>query len=1055
MSRSYTPSVPGHAVSRCIAVGAFLSLLLFSGVPSAHAQEFEVEGVVLSAEDDTPLPGVNIVEVGTQTGTSSGPNGEFELTLSSEDAELRFSFVGFEDEVVSVQGRTELTVNLVPAQAELEEVVVTALGEETERRSLGYSVSSVESEDVVTAGESNITDLLKGEVAGVDISSAGGGVGSTNRVTIRGASGLGSNQPLYVIDGVPIDNSSFGSAGRFGGISGGSAINDINFDEVESVNVLKGGAAAALYGTRARDGVVEITTKSGEEGDLNVNFSSSTTLKQPINYFDDYQSEYGAGTQGRAPQTQDEATNSNLSSWGPRIADVDGSVIQPDGAERPYENRMDRIGFYDSATRTNNTLSVSGGTENITSYFSGTYVTDGNQLPKTDGLQKASLSLRSQLNLNRFSAEVRANYINKKVLDRRQIHDFPGNPNWATNFFPQTFDLDDMRPGFDEETLAESGEWLPNPFFTNPWFAINRFEANDTSNRLVGKVELGYDLLSWLTVNGRTGLDLGSRRAENVTPDGTGYSPEGGVSVTDRRTVESTTDLWLSATRSLPYDLSVDSRFGGTLRIRDVETTGGSGSGFIRPGDAVLPNMSNQSASFDVSEKEVRSFYGSVDLSFKNYLFFSVTGRNDWSSTLPEDNNSFFYPSASTGFVFSDAFSSAMPSWLDFGKVRVAWSEVGSDTDPYQLNLSYQFSSFSQRGRQLGSLAQGNIPFRNLSPTSTQEIELGTELRFLGERLTADFTWYDRNTTDQILSADVAPSTGFSSRTINAGELSNTGVEVLVTGVPVQTDNLRWSLRANFDRNINTVEAIRPGLNEIQLGQARVGRGRVVAQVGKPFSSIKGPAYVRDENGNIVHDEDGMPLATDEDQILGNGQPDWTGSLGTTFTYENLTVSAQVGARWGGQVFSATNAYATRFGLHEQTLEGRAACDEAGYPENGCWTPDGVLEDGTPLSEAGIEVLPENYWATVYSTIGEEFVYDRNAVRLRSLRMTYQIPSDWLGNLAQSARISLVGRDLFYLYDNVPNVDPFIERDATNSQGIEGALVPTTRSYGVNIDLSF
>ena len=1055
MSKSYTLSVLGHTVSRCIAAGVFLSLLLFSGVPSTYAQEFEVEGVVLSAEDETPLPGVNIVEVGTQTGTSSGPDGEFELAVSSEDAELRFSFVGFEDEVVPVQGRTELTVSLVPAQAELEEVVVTALGEETERRSLGYSVSSVESEDVVSAGESNITDLLKGEVAGVDISSAGGGVGSTNRVTVRGVSGLGDNQPLYVVDGIPIDNSSFGSAGRFGGRSGGSAINDINFSNVENVNVLKGGAAAALYGNRARDGVIEITTKSGEEGNLRVNVSSSTTLKEPISYFDDYQSKYGAGTGGEIPETVDEATSTNLDSWGPRISSVDGNVIQPDGTERPYEDRMDRLGFYDSTVRTNNTLSVSGGTENITSYFSGTYTTDGNQLPNTDGLRKTSLNLRSELTLDRFSATVKANYINNRVLDRRSIHDFPGNPNWATNFFPQTFDLDDMRPGFNEETLEESGEFLPNIFFTNPWFAVNRFEANSTSNRLIGKVELGYDLLNWLTLKGRTGLDFGSRRSENVTPDGTGYSPEGSVSVTDRRTIESTTGFWLNATRSLPFDLSLDSRLGGTLRIRDVETTGGSGSGFIRPGGAVLPNTSNQSATFNVVEKEVRSFYGSVDLSFRNYLFLTVTGRNDWSSTLPEDNNSFFYPSVSSGFVFSDAFSSAMPSWLDFGKLRLGWSEVGSDTDPYQLSLAYQFSNQAQRGRQLGSLAQSNVPFQNLSPTSTREIEIGTELRFLGERLTADLTWYDRNTTDQILSADLAPSTGFGSRTINAGELSNTGVEVLLTGVPVETDDLRLSLRANFDRNVNTVEAIRPGLEEIQLGQARVSRGRVVARVGEPFSTIKGPAYVRDENGNIVHDEDGMPLATEQDQILGDAQPDWTGSFGATFSYQNLTVSASADARWGGQVFSATNAYATLFGLHEQTLEGRAVCDEAGYPESGCWTPDGVLEDGTTLSEAGIEVLPENYWGTVYSTIGEEFVYDRNAVKLRSVRVSYQIPNDWLGNLAQSARISLVGRDLFYIYNNVPNVDPFVERDATNSQGIEGALVPTTRSYGLNIDLTF
>lgn len=1045
--------------SASLAVGALFALFALFGLPSAHAQEFDVEGVVLSADEELPLAGVNVVEVGTQTGTTTNPNGEFELTVSGSDAELRFSFVGFQTKTVSVDGQSELQVMLVPQTEELEEVVVTALGVERQRRGLGYSVETVQAEDVVQGTEGSVTELLQSRIAGVNINSVGGGPGSASRITIRGASGLGSNRPLFVIDGIPVDNEYYGGSSQWGGTENGSALGDLNPEDIESVNVLKGGAAAALYGNRARNGVVEIQTKTGRGGDLRVQYSSNTTFKQVLNYYDDYQTTYGHGTQGSIPTTQDAAQAANFSSWGAPMSEVSQDVIQPDGQARPYTSRMDRRGFYPNTFNTKNTLSVSGGTEDISNYFSATYLTEGNQMPNNDGMRRFSVNLRSELSLDRFTADVKVNYSNQKVNDRMRLHDFPGNPNWPVSFFPQTFDLNDMKPGYDRETMVETRTWIPSQWTQNPWFAVNRFDQDDSRNRVIGHIDLDYELASGVTLGARSGLDWGLQNSESVTPYGTGWQPGGSVSATDNRTIESTTDVTLDVTQSLPFNLTVDGYVGASYRIRDQKTVGGSGSGFRIPGMAVLNNMSSQSGNYGIVEKKVRSAYGSIDLSYNNYLYVQLTGRNDWSSTLPQDNNSFFYPSVSTGFVFTDAFSSAMPSWLDFGKVRAAWSEVGSDTNPYQLNITYGFSSFAQLGRQMGSVASGTIPLADLKPTSTKEIELGTELRFINERLTLDLTWYDRTTTDQILSADVPQTTGYGSRVINAGEISNTGIEALATVVPVQTEDMRWSWRINFARNVNEVNALRPGLPQVQLGQSRVLTGRSVARVGEEMSSIYGTSYVRDENGNIVHDDEGMPLVG-EDKVLGVGTPDWTSGLGTTFSYGNFTTSAQFDVRWGGQVFSATNAWATGAGLHEQTLAGRAQCDEATssptdqYPADGCWTPDGVYEDGSPVDQ---QVRPQDYWSHIRGEIAEEFVYDRNIVKLRELRVAYQLPSSILSAIGsvQSARIALTGRNLFYLKDSVPNVDPLVERNASNDQGLEGALTPTTRNYGFSVDLTF
>ena len=1049
------PTTPRLEPSRCLLLAAVcIAAFCLSawGVLPAAAQH-TVEGTVTDAETGETLPGVTVVERSEEVGTTTGPRGEFELTVSGPDATLEFSFVGFETKTLPLEGRSELMVELDRGIAEMDEVVVTALGLERDRRSLGYSVESVDPGDVVDGTESNVANLLQGRIAGVDVSGVGGGPGSSARITIRGASGLDDdNQPLFVVDGVPLDNQDFGSAGQYGGTEDGDALADLNPDEIESINVLKGGAAAALYGSRARNGVVEIQTRSGRAGELRVQFRSNTTIEQQIGYFDEYQTSYGPGSNGQVPQNVDQALEWGLGGWGARMEDVD-EAIQPDGEMRPYEHRMDRAGFYETVPQTKNTVTVSGGSETLTSYVSGTYLRQGNMLPELDGMERFDVTVRGNLDLDRVSVDAKANYIDQEVFDRSYIHDFQGNPHWSNSFFPNTYNMDDLRPGFDEVTLEEDDRWLTSPFFTQPWFALNRFDENSERTRFIGHVEMDVQLSDWLTASVRQGLDWGLLRLESIRPDGTRFDPGGSLSISDNRTIESNTEGRLEAAQQLTSDLTMFGFIGASLRHRDVETVGASGDNFRIPGFNALPNLASQAGSQSISRKQVRSFFGSLDLGFRDYLYLTVTGRNDWSSTLPEENNSFFYPSVSTSFVFTDAIPALDMDWLDLGKFRAAWSEVGSDTDPYQLNVTYDFEDSAQRDRQLGSLASGTIPLANLRPSSMQELELGAEFRFLGERLNVDLAWYDRNTTDQILTADVSQTTGFSSRIINVGELSNTGVELLVTAIPLEQDNMRLSFDLNFDRNTNIVESLSPGLEEIVIGNNRVLTGRSVARVGEEFSSIQTSSYVRDDDGNIVHDDDGLPLVGD-DAIQGKGTPDWTAGLATNFAFGNFTVNTHVDVRWGGQVFSGTNAWATLFGLHEQTLQGRAACDEAGYPDSGCWVPNGVYEDGTSVET---EVLPETYWGHVYSNIGEEFVYDRNTVMLRELSLGYRLPASLLDRVAglESATFSVIGRNLFYLHNPVPNIDPLVARNRSNASGMEGTLMPSSRTLGLSIDVSF
>lgn len=1053
MIKTYTNSLAG-VPSRILMIFV-LSVFLagFSGFRAIYAQT--VTGTVYDADDETPLAGVNIIEVGTQNGTSTDADGEFSLTVSDANASLRITFIGYQAQTIPLNGRTELEIFLQTRTEALEGVVVTALGIERESKSLGYSVTEVEAADLVAATEANTANLLQGQVAGVVVSPTSAGVGSSTRLTIRGASSLaGDNQPLYVVDGVPIDNSNIGAAGMWGGFDGGDGISSINSTDIKSISVLKGASAAALYGTRARDGVVLITTKSGEgsQGGPTVTFNTTTTFKKAMTGFEDFQNEYGQGTNGVKPSNQVEALSTGQSSWG---APLDGSsVIQFDGVERPYSDQGNPLeAFYRLGFSSKNTLSLAGGNESSSYYFSTTQFNTESVVPNSD-LERTSINLRGTYSFGDLTADVKANYINELANNRSWISDTPGNANATVAVLPPNVNVEDVKNSFMTAAGTEQGI-SDNIFGTNPYWVTNQYSTDDDKDRVIGHIQLDYALADWLSLTGRSGMDWYTLRRTNLVPWGTAYRPDGSISENEYRVLEHNTDIFLHANRQLGSSLAVNATFGGHQRSSKSETVGASGSVFKIPKFRTITNMVNVSPVYAFSEKKVNSLYGAVDLSYNDYLFLSVTGRNDWSSTLPEDGNAFFYPSVSASFVFSEAFSS-MPSWLSFGKLRASWAEVGSDTDPYQLSLTYSVLNGSHQGQPLAVIAQTSVPLADLKPTSTVETEAGFDLRFFDDRLSFDFSWYDRQTTNQILSTVISGSSGYVQRVINAGRLDNSGIELLVRGVPFSKTDMFWETSINYSRNKGEVVALAGDQEVLLLEESRSRNTFITAEVGEEYGTIWGYEYMRDANGNIVH-ENGLPVRNTERVVLGRGTPDWTAGWSNTFSYKTWSVNVLIDARWGAQLYSYTNGRAYGNGLHKNTLVGRAECDAVitptGYPDTGCFVAEGVDINGGPNTTA---VTPGAYYGNIGGNISEDFIYDANFIKLRQLQISYQLPQALIAKLpVQSATVSATGRNLFYIYDPVPNVDPEASINRGNGQGLELYGVPNARTFGLGINLRF
>jgi TonB-linked SusC/RagA family outer membrane protein len=1040
------------------------ALAVLSG--EVFSQNRSVTGKVTAKGDGKPLGGTKILVKGTLKGAIADREGNYTLN-AQPGTTLVFQLIGFLKKEVKVPQEGALNVELAIDDVLLDEVVVTAIGIEREKKSLGYAISTVQGAELTQARELNVANALVGKVAGVRVNIGQTGVGGSSRVIIRGEKQLtGNNQPLYVVDGIPIDNESPNQAGQFGGQDFGDGIQSINPDDIETISVLKGAAAAALYGTRAQNGVIVITTKKGiaREG-IGVEYNGNLTFDTPL-VLPDYQNEYGHGDRGVVPATQAGVLLLGTNSWGARM---DGSEqMFFDGVRRPYVAQPNNIrDFYQTGRTLTNTVSLTGGNQTANFRFSASNMDNIGIIPNT-ALNRLTLTLRGQATLgDRLTADVKANYIRESAPNRPSLSDAADNPARSLNSIPRSLDINwlrDYKNPNPTSNLDIQRRWQTRDNFSpNPFWSV--FENRNPSfrDRLIANASLRYQIAEPLSVMVRAGRDAYNFRQALIDPQGTLNKPDGDILERNIFQEEINADFLVTYDQALTEDFRLTVNAGGNTMFRKNEQFSVLGSQFITREFFSVTNTVVREAGYGLSQKVINSFYGSATFAFKDYLFLELTARNDWSSTLPTRNNSYFYPSVNATFNFTEAFG--LQKDIPLGKIRASWAQVGGDTDPYQLQLLYSFAALPYTaGRNsnmiLAQAPQFNIPNSNLLPTISNNIEAGFDLKFLEGRLGIDFTYYQQDVRNQIIPITISPTTGFTGALINAGRITNEGVEVMVTGVPVKTPEFTWETSFNIARNWNNVAELYPGIRNLDIGAARVG-ATVLAVERQAYGVIRGTAFLRDSSQAgfpIVYDaRTGLPVRDPIAKDLGNAIPDAIGGWSNTFNFFGFTLSALVDFRLGGKIYSLTNANSYITGQHKGTLQGR----EGARPDS--ILAVGVMNVGTTAAPMYVpntrRAYVQDFWSS-YGGVTEAFMYDASFVKLREITLGYTITGDMLKNsflsgILTGARISLVMRNAAILFSNIPNVDPESNYSNGNAQGLEYNSLPSTRSYGVNLSLKF
>ena len=1085
-----------------------LTLILFFVLSSTMAFAQRTISGTVSDSNGQGMPGVNVIVKGTSAGTTSDANGAYTLSVPDQGSTiLVFSFIGYATQEVDAGTRTSVNVTMAEDIRELSEVVVTALGIERSTKALSSSITNVSGENFTKARENNIGNALVGRVAGVNVSKVASGPAGSSRVVIRGNKTLGGQgQPLYVVDGIPMDNgssqtslygSSNGQAGLWGGQDQGDALSSINPDDIESITVLKGANAAALYGSRGGNGVINIVTKRGRAGQgIGVEFSSNYVAETVMN-LSDLQEQYGAGVYQNGvavkPTTVQEAFNWGGSSWGPAL---DGSqTIGIDGVARPYSfagDNWDR--FYQTGNAWTNSIALTGGGDKQTFRFGVSDLRSTAVIPNS-GYDRTNVSFTTNAKLgNKLTVDAKVIYSHEYAKNRPTVSDSPGNAIQSIWVRPPNINVDDLRgdpnklgaipSGVDPAILLIYGqggaakfagqELLPaaNNWGQNPWWAAYQHVNSDKKDRIITSGQLRYDITDWLYATGRIGMDYYTRRNQQLVPEGVGYQLGGALNEGEDRVRETNMDWMLGANKDF-NKFNVNAFIGGNKMIRSAERIQANGNGFNVPFQPFINNANQRNFSYGYNGSQINSLFYSAEFSYNGVLFITTTGRQDWFSVLnPDAQNNVFYPSVGGSFVFSDAMSS-LPSWLSFGKLRASWAQVGlANINPYDVNATYSLNGNSHPSMgTAGTLVphtmatfssaggnNGNIPNPELVPALSTEIEFGFDVRFFNNRLGLDFTYYSQKTTDDILRATISRASGFGTTDVNVGELQNRGVEILLTGTPIQ-GALTWDVSLNLAKNENKVLNLIPGVTELTLEEPRTRNVFIKHIVGQPFGTITGRVQQRDPDGNLVFLADGRAAASPNYVPIGNGLPDWTGGLNNSFTYKGINLGFLIDFKFGGDIFSGSNNRLTQWGLHKQSLIGR----EGETPLH----ITGVVNTGTnaapEYSPVDRDLTPDQarvYWNNVggeATAISEMFLYDADFIKLRQLTLGYSFPRTLLSKTPfQALSISFVGRNLAILYKDIENVDPESNYSANaGAQGLEYFGFPSTRTYGFNVNVTF
>jgi len=1051
-------------------LGGVVAILLILPLALSAQQPRSVSGRVTAATGK-PLAGAQVSVKGTSVGTLTDANGRFTVQVPAGSDTLEVTFIGYRTQDVAITGPVVSVVMPVEAIS-LQGVVVTALGVTRQQRTLGYSVQQVQGDQLANMPQPNLVNSLQGRVAGVDITNDGP-PGGSSRIVIRGANSLtGNNQPLFIVDGIPIDNSAPSNSG-YGGIDYGNAAMDIDPSEIASISVLKGPNAAALYGSRAANGAVIITTKSGQNatgGQMTA--STSVTYQTPLR-LPTYQNRYGEGStlyqagcdsgcfsyvDGWGGGTFDYFDES----WGPQMS---GQLIdQWFGKQQPWTPHPNNVRNFFNTGRTWNT-DVAFATSTEASHvriavgdqdISGMY--PGNLLRRINAAVNGGIDITPRL-----SASGAINYINRKGVDRPGTGYDAGNVMEDFVWFGRQLDMNRLKneymcttPAQVQQidcTLGGQATWN-NLYHNNPYFTALVDGNHDTRNRVIGHAQIHYKFTSWLTGLVRTGTDYytDNRERDFAVTDNNYRQGAFFQDVITRQ--ETNTDFLLTAAGDVAPSLHLTANVGGNTRLSDHNVDNVNVNQLAVPGIYSLQNAGvTPVVANHLYREKVNSLYGTAELTYNDYLTLDVTGRNDWSSTLPGQNNSYFYPSVSASFVFTDALGIASNT-LPFGKLRASWARVGEDASPYQLVNTYAKTD------PWSGLATFSVPNQlanaNLKPEQTEAMEVGTDLKFFNSRAGLVATVYRKTTRNQILPAQVSTTSGYGSRVVNAGEIRNQGVELQLNGTPIVTKSgFRWDLNLNFGKNNNEVVSLAPGLDALVLGTYWY--MNVEARPGQPYGQLIGYKWQRVPAGDplagdLILNSEGLPQRDPTKHVLGNYNPAWTAGLRTTFTYKGLSLSLLFDHKQGGQLFSATNWFGDYAGVLNETLKGRSISESQ---------PGIVVNGAVPVTDSNGHVTGYNAvtdtvvsqaWFENYFYAHEWSVFDATFTKLREVTLTWAVPKKFVPLNFSSMTVSLIGHNL-YLWTKVPHIDPETAFDNSNVQGLEFGQFPTARSIGFRIQI--
>lgn len=1070
-------------------------LALAIGVIQGAAQVTTVRGIVTTEEDGEPVIGASVIVKGTSLGTVTDVNGRFELSgLSPSATRLLISYISLMAKEVAIA--PQVSVTLKSDTHLLDEVVVTALGISREKKALGYTAQEVKQDALVQGKDNNLLNSLSGKIAGVRITNTQGDVGSS-RIVIRGETSIaGENQPLFIVDGIPVDNSQLNA--RSSGRDFKNAIADLNPEDIKTLTVLKGPNAAALYGARAAHGAIVITTKGGDKRQKGIGITlHSSTQVSFVATLPEFQNLFGQGAGGRFSYVDGKGAGVNDGvdeSWGPRLdigllipqfdspLDADGNRVATPWVSHPNNVRD----YFRMGISTNNGISIARGDDKYQFRVGYNYEKQVSIVPDA-GTNKTNISLNTDYHLAKWIVVgATANYI---------VYTAPSLPGSATpsgsNVRSNSPMLQFLWFGRQVDTNSLKADYTRNwnsSYYDNPFWSASYNTQSQERHRLIGDLHAEFRLTDGLNVRFRTSTDwYNDRRKSKVKWGSAGAGSPYGSYAEDAYTVkENNTEVLATYIKQLNKNWGIDALLGFNVRNKQYENNYQAAP---RLAVADLYTLTNSRdpliSSNDFYRLRQYGLYGSIQLDYRRWAFLNITGRNDWSSTLPVDNNSYFYPSVTASVLLSEAFGWRSKA-VNYLKIRGGWSQVGADANPYQLATVFTSeTAFNGNPLQSSSTIGMNS---NLKPENTSSIEAGFEAAFWDNRLYLDFTYYKTDSRNQILKLATTAASGYTSQVRNAGHIRNRGYEIQLGAVPIQTSKgFRWNLDLNYGANSSKVVKLDDEglITSYQLYSSGI---QILASVGEAYGTLFGTSYVRDANGNVVVDANGLPKISTTNKTLGKFTPDWTGGISNTFSYRSLSLSFLIDASVGGSIFSNTNKTGKYTGVLANTLSGRDAehgglwyytdamgnnvrlsespsysvsSDGLYYAQvNGQSTrvyQDGIMVEGVTESGSKNEevVSAEKYYHRIYS-IAEANVYDASYVKLREVALSYRLPRLWTQKLhLQEASVTLTGRNLWTIYKSVPNIDPESALTTGNAQGVEAYSLPTTRSFGVNLSVKF